>query len=78
MSSMKQLQTLAKQETTQIAGVIMRTEAITKMYECASFLNQGKEMDELRLQLHALLDVRLDHQNRVMHLTREMMQLPPD
>lgn len=61
----------------QLAGVTMRFDAVQKLFDSACFLGQGQEMDNLRLQLHALLDARLDHNARIMQLTREMMNLPP-
>lgn len=60
-----------------LAGVTMKFDAIQKLFDSAAFLGQGEELDKLRLELHALLDVRLDHNVRMMQLTREMMNLPP-
>jgi len=70
-------QTQCRNEALALAAVTMRSEALQKLFDSAAFLGQGQEMDNLRLQLHALLDTRLDHNARIMQLSRQMMEFPP-
>lgn len=74
---MSDKQAQCRAEALKLAAVTMRFDATQKLFDSAAFLSQGQEMDTLRLQLHALLDARLDHNARIMQLTREMMDLPP-
>ncbi len=77
MSDSPKLQSEVRAESMKLTAVVMRLEAVNKLFDSAAFLGQGKEMDDLRLQIHALIDARLDHNARIMQLTREMMDLPP-
>lgn len=76
MSNLQTLQAEVRATHIRLAGVVMRTEATHKLFDSAAFLGQGEELDNLRLQLHALLDEKLDHNVRIMQLTRQMMELP--
>lgn len=59
----------------QLSSIIMRIEATQKLFDSAAFLGNGEASDVLRMELHALLDQRLDHNARIMQLTRQNMEL---
>jgi hypothetical protein len=57
-----------KEATALLAGSAIQFDGIYKLFEAHAFLSDGEQMDKLRLQLHALLDARLDHTARIMQL----------
>jgi hypothetical protein len=73
--SVESLQAECRQANLLLAGVVMRMDATQKIHDSAAFLGNGAECDKLRQELHELLDQRLDHNARVMQLTRRMMEL---
>lgn len=77
MSSQQEKRRQCQLAAAALAGITMRFDATCKLYDSAVFLRQGQEADKFRMELHELLDQRLDHTGRLMQLTREMIELPP-
>lgn len=69
------IQQECKAASMKLAAVVMRIDATQKLFDSAAFMGLGQEADKFRQELHALLDERLDHNARVMQLTRQLMEL---
>jgi Spy/CpxP family protein refolding chaperone len=48
-------------------------DAIRKLYDAATMMNDGKLADTYRQQLHDLLDAQLDNSSSLMQLTRTLI-----
>lgn len=67
---MKRLQ----EEQMKIVGLAHQYDGIKKLFDAAAMQNDGSRCDELRFQLHAILDVQLDLVASTMLLTRSFIE----
>jgi ABC-type branched-subunit amino acid transport system ATPase component len=66
---------LARMRELQIQAVAIehQREAIRKLYDAASMMNNGKLAEGYRQQLHDLLDVQLDNSSSLSQVTRSLI-----
>ena len=61
----------------QVQEARKKIEALRALFDAFIFANDGAEADKIRLQLHTLIDIELDHSSRATRLLRELMEDPP-
>lgn len=67
---MKRLQ----EEQMKMVGLSHQYDGIKKLFDAAAMQNDGRRCDELRFQLHTLLDAQLDLVASTMVLTRSFIE----
>lgn len=67
---MKRLQ----EEQMKMVGLAHQYEGIKKLFDAAAMQNDGRQCDELRFQLHSILDMQLDLVASTMVLTRSFIE----
>jgi DNA-directed RNA polymerase sigma subunit (sigma70/sigma32) len=73
--SLHELNQKMQEATIKQIAVSHQSEAIAKLYEAATMMNNGPLMEQYRDQLHTLLDVKLDTVNEIMELSRQLIRL---
>lgn len=73
--SLHDLNARMQEATIKQIAVQHQTEAIIKLYEAATMMNNTVLMEQYRDQLHTLLDVKLDTVNDIMELSRQLIRL---
>lgn len=57
----------------QAVAIEHQREAIRKLYDAATMMNNGKLAEGYRQQMHDLLDVQLDNSSSLMQITRSLI-----
>jgi hypothetical protein len=63
-----------QQELIKQVSIQHQFDAIMKLYEAATMMNNTVLMEQYREQLHSLLDIKLDTCNAIMELTRQLIK----
>lgn len=65
-------------EKVQVEACQQKLHALRHMHDAHVFSKENKDADLIRQQMHAVLDVQLDHTNRMICIWRELMEIEPD
>lgn len=71
---LERLQALLAEANVAGASYQMRYGAFLQMYNSASLTNSHAEMDNIRAQIHAVVDMILDNNTTLMMLTRQLVE----
>jgi hypothetical protein len=69
-----QLTTQLQQETIKQVSIQHQYEAIMKLYEAATMMDNRPLMVQYRMQLHDLLDLKLDVCHSISELSRQLIR----
>lgn len=71
---MNPLNARLQEEVIKQVSIQHQFEAVLKLYDAATMMNNKPLMEQHRENLHSLLDLKLDTTNTVMELTRQLIR----